>query len=58
MAKFAVSQFHKHFWTLLKRLTGNLVIIPYLKPLAQILLTRLKCRMQRVITKKKIDRIF
>ena len=29
MAEFAVSYFHKKFWTLLKRLTGNLHIIPY-----------------------------
>ena len=29
MAEFAVSYLHKKFWTLLKRLTGNLHIIPY-----------------------------
>ena len=54
--KFAVPKFHKTFWTLLQSLTGNLHIIPYqltkFQTPTQILLTRLKCPLQRAITQK------
>ena len=63
MAKFVVSKFYKKIWTLLKWLTGNLHIIPYLLTKFQalssnsfrdILLTSLKCpNFQRAITPEK-----
>ena len=52
---------HKTFWTLLKSLTGNLLIIPYQLTKFQtpsLNLTRLKCPLQRAITQENSDRIF
>ena len=62
MAKFAqCRKSTKTFWTLLKRVTGNLLIIPYRLTKFQTpssnLLTRLKCPLQRDITQEKIDKI-
>ena len=53
--------FHKKMWTLLKSLTGNLLIIPYQLTKFQTPssnLIWLKCPLQRAITQENLDRIF
>ena len=61
MAKFAQCRNStKKSWTLLKSLTGNLLIIPYQLTNFQTPssnLTWLKCPLQRAITQEKLDRI-